>query len=75
VVQAATTGYSMFVDHDGHILDRIPIGKQAVIVRDIPLRTGRTVYSYLGDTVIAIALLLTLVGVTWRTRRRTTGGK
>ena len=74
VVQAATTGYSMFVDHDGHILDRIPIGKQAVIVRDIPLRTGRTVYSYLGDTVIAIALLLTLVGVTWRTRRRTVGG-
>ncbi|MFM2113394.1 MAG: apolipoprotein N-acyltransferase, partial [Actinomycetota bacterium] len=70
VVQAATTGYSMFVDHDGHILDRISIGKQAVIVRDIPLRTGRTIYSYLGDGSIATAMLLFLVGVSWRARRR-----
>ena len=74
VVQAATTGYSMFVDHDGHILDRISIGKQAVIVRDIPLRTGRTIYSYLGDGRITIAMLLLLVGTAWRVRRRAAVG-
>lgn len=74
VVQAATTGYSMFVDHDGHILDRISIGKQAVIVRDIPLRTGRTIYSYLGDSSITMAMLLSLLGIAWRIRRRAAGG-
>ena len=73
VVQAATTGYSMFVDHDGRIFDRIPIGTQGVIVRDIPLRTGRTIYSYLGDTFIAAALLLMLAVASWRVRHQTSG--
>ncbi|MDP4973749.1 MAG: hypothetical protein NWP78_03715, partial [Ilumatobacteraceae bacterium] len=31
VVQAATTGYSLIVDADGRVLQRIPIGQQAVI--------------------------------------------
>ena len=56
VVQAATTGYSLFVDPDGRVLQRIPVGKQAVVYQDIPLREGRTPYSYLGDMSIAVAL-------------------
>lgn len=70
VVQAATTGYSMFVDPSGHVLERIPIGLQAVIVRDVPLRSGRTIYSLLGDTIV-VAMLVLIIGrsVLWRFRR------
>lgn len=69
VVQAATTGFSVFVDPDGHVLQRIPIGKQAVIFQDIPLRTGRTPYSYLGDMSIAVGLL-GFVGIAARRLRK-----
>lgn len=70
VVQAATTGYSLVVDANGTILQRIPIGQSAVIIHDVPLRTGRTIYSHLGDWTM-YALLLGVVGVVgWRTRRR-----
>ena len=72
VVQAATTGYSVIVDPDGHVLQRIPIGKQAVIFQDLPLRTGRTAYSYLGDMSV-LAFLIALVAVVgWRARRNHT---
>ncbi|MGA0786241.1 MAG: apolipoprotein N-acyltransferase [Ilumatobacteraceae bacterium] len=71
VVQAATTGYSIFVDPDGHVLDRIPIGKQAVMIRDVPLRTGRTIYSYLGDNVVTAVIVAMMVAAVLRSRRRT----
>ncbi|MGA1637546.1 MAG: nitrilase-related carbon-nitrogen hydrolase, partial [Ilumatobacteraceae bacterium] len=71
VVQAATTGYSIFVDPDGHVLDRIPIGKQAVMIRDVPLRTGRTIYSYLGDNVVTAVIVVMMVTAVLRSRRRT----
>lgn len=70
VVQAATTGYSMFVDHDGHVLDIIPIGKQGAIIRDVPLRTGRTIYSHLGDDLVALALVVALLACAWRFRKK-----
>ena len=56
LVQAATTGYSLVIDPDGKILRSIPVGAQDVIVHEVALRTGRTPYSYLGDTTIAFAL-------------------
>lgn len=69
VVQAATTGYSMFVTPDGRVLERIPIGKQAVIVRDVPLRTGRTMYSVFGDVPAMLAIAGCVVVVVIRRRR------
>lgn len=69
VVQAATTGYSLFVDPDGRVLQQIPVGKQAVILQDVPLRTGRTPYSYLNDTYVVLALLA-LLALTTRWLRR-----
>lgn len=70
LVQAATTGYSIVVDSDGHVLQRIPIGKQAVIFHDVPLRTGRTPYSYLGDMPIVIFIVGLIIAIAVRTRRR-----
>ena len=70
LVQAATTGYSIVVDVDGHVLQRIPIGKQAVIIDDVPLRTGRTPYSRLGDAPIAIFAVALVIALAARTRRR-----
>jgi len=70
LVQAATTGFSLVVDPDGRVLKKLSIGEQAVIVHDVPLRDGRTPYSYLGDVTIAVALILLVVAITARSRRR-----
>ena len=70
LVQAATTGFSLVVDTDGRVLKKLSIGEQAVIVHDVPLRDGRTPYSYLGDVTIAVALILLVVAITARSRRR-----
>jgi apolipoprotein N-acyltransferase len=70
LVQAATTGFSLVVDPDGRVLKKLSIGEQAVIVHDVPLRNGRTPYSYLGDVTIAVALILLVVAIAARSRRR-----
>ena len=69
VVQAATTGYSLVVDHDGHVLQRIPIGKQAVIFHDVEIRIGRTVYSRTGDALVFGVIVLIIVAGVSRRRR------
>lgn len=69
VAQVATTGYSLIVDDDGRVRQRIPIGKQAVIFQDVPLRTGRTMYSHLGDAPIAALLFVVIGFLVWRGRR------
>jgi len=70
VVQAATTGYSLVVDANGRVLQRIPIGQQAVIFHDVPLRTGRTVYSFIGDRTVAASMLMLIIIGAWFARRR-----
>jgi len=56
LVQAATTGYSLVVDPNGKVLRSLAIGEQGIIVENLALRTGRTVYSYLGDVSVALGL-------------------
>lgn len=68
LVQAATTGYSVFIDHQGHILQRIPIGEQAVIFADVPLRRGRTIYSHLGTWPVVLVLFVLIAVLAWRAR-------
>lgn len=57
VVQAAPTGFSGFIDNDGVVVSRTRIGEGTVISADVPLRTGRTWYSRLGDAPVIIVLL------------------
>lgn len=72
VVQVAPTGFSAFVSPEGDVHQRTSVSEQAVIVRDVPLRTGSTIYTALGDRpfVAAVAGFLALgLGA----RRRSTG--
>jgi len=67
LVQVAPTGFSAFVGPDGSVHDRTGVGERAVIVRDVPLRTGRTVYSRTGD----LPWIAAMVGAAaWLSRRR-----
>jgi apolipoprotein N-acyltransferase len=68
LVQAATTGYTVFIDHKGHVLQRIPVGEQAVIFADVPLRTGRTLFSHTGTWPVVLALFV-VIGVLVRRAR------
>ena len=73
-MQAATTGYSLVVDPDGNILRSLSVGEQGVIVENVALRTGRTVYSYLGDVSVALGLsviVISLAAAARATSRRT----
>ncbi len=75
LVQAAPTGFSAVVDHDGHVLARTDLGRRQVLTRTVALRRGQTVYERLGDAPV---LVLAAVGVlgSWvlALRRRRGGG-
>jgi apolipoprotein N-acyltransferase len=60
-VQAATTGFSAVITPQGKITQRLGIGEARVIIADIPLNTGRTIYSHLGDGVFIILLITSLI--------------
>ena len=68
VAQAATTGFSVFIDPDGNVLEQIAIGKAAIVLREVPLREGRTWYSRLGDLPVIILMLAVLVFIGVRSR-------
>ena len=70
VVQAAPTGFSGFISAEGDIVSRTRIGEAAVVIADVPLRTGRTWYSRLGDAPVIIALLGAFALVSYRSRKR-----
>jgi len=66
VVQAAPTGFSAVIDHRGRVLARTDLAVRAVIVRDVALRTGRTVYERVGDLPLLVVSAL-LVATGWIT--------
>ena len=59
-LQAATTGFSAVISPQGELKRRLGIGDANTLIVDVPLYSGRTLYSRLGDAPIIIALLLTL---------------
>ena len=73
VVQAAPTGFSGFISDEGSVVSRTRIGEAALIIADVPLRTGRTWYSQLGDAPVIIALLGAFALVSYRSRSRRSG--
>jgi len=71
VVQVSPTGFSAFVSPSGEVFDRTGVSERRVIVREVPMREGRTIYSYIGDQSILIvtsATLLALLVLGWRRR-------
>ena len=73
VVQVSPTGFSAFVSPEGVVFDRTGVSERRVIVREIPLREGRTIYSYIGDQPILILATATLLSLLLLGRRRRDG--
>jgi apolipoprotein N-acyltransferase len=67
VVQISPTGFSAFIDSSGAVHDRTSISEQQVVERSIELRSGRTLYSRMGNAVYIWALLIAFA---WLARRR-----
>ena len=67
VVQISPTGFSAFIDSFGVVHDRTSISEQQVVERSVQLRSGRTLYSRMGNAVYIWALL---IGFAWLARRR-----
>jgi apolipoprotein N-acyltransferase len=77
VLQGAPTGFSAFVSPTGKVHQRTSISEQKVIVRDVPLRTGRTWYVRVGDApwIVAAAFAAAVaLGVPAISRRRRVAG-
>ncbi len=70
VVQAAPTGFSAFVSPDGDVHQRTMVGEGTVLIRTIDQRSGRTIYSRMGDAPIIISLLLLLAFTVYSCRFR-----
>ncbi|HEX9259917.1 MAG TPA: apolipoprotein N-acyltransferase [Acidimicrobiales bacterium] len=77
VVQVSPTGFSAYVTPGGKVLDRTSVSEQAVAVRDVELRDGRTVYVRVGERP-AITLAGAAVASGWwlvlAARRRLSAG-
>ena len=71
VVQAAPTGFSAFIDAEGHVLDRTAVSEQHVVIRAVPLRSGHTWYTSVGDWPFVILLALALAYAWWSAQRAT----
>jgi len=72
LVQVSPTGFSAFVSPSGQVFARTGVSEQHVIIREVQLRSGRTIYSFIGDMpiiLLMIASLLALLIVGRRTSR------
>jgi apolipoprotein N-acyltransferase len=70
LVQVSPTGFSAFVSPNGEVFDRTAVSEQRVVIRDVPQRTGSTLYSQLGDQPIIILLTALVASLLWVARRR-----
>ncbi|MGB7860088.1 MAG: apolipoprotein N-acyltransferase [Acidimicrobiia bacterium] len=67
VVHAAVTGKSAIISSSGEILGITGLGTMEVLTEQGGLPVGRTVFSYIGDSVLYLVAILGVV-VWWRTR-------
>lgn len=72
LVQVSPTGFSAFVSPTGAVHDRTSVSEQRVIMREIPLRSGRTLYSRLGDLPLIATIVAVLVALLISSRRTRT---
>jgi apolipoprotein N-acyltransferase len=49
MVRAANTGYSGVIDATGRLLDETPAREEALLIADVPLHAGITVYALIGN--------------------------
>jgi apolipoprotein N-acyltransferase len=71
LVEAAPTGFSSIIDNHGDVLTRTSLGTRQVLVADVAMRAGRTLYQRGGDLpVLLVAGALVVAGWLWATLRR-----
>lgn len=71
VVQVSPTGFSAFVSPQGEVFDRSSVSEVAVAVREVGLRTGRTLAVRLGEwPVVLLAAGLLAAGAALGRRRQ-----
>ena len=63
LVQVSPTGFSAFVSPSGQVFDRTGVSEQHVIIREVQLRSGRTIYSYIGDMLIILLMIASLLAL------------
>jgi apolipoprotein N-acyltransferase len=72
LVRAANTGISAIVDDRGRVVQASRYGEAAVLVADVPLLEGSTIYMSLGEAPIWGCVILAVASLIAPTRR--TGG-
>ncbi len=65
VVQVSPTGFSAFVSPQGKVFDRTGVSEQAVLEREIPMRSGHTLYASIGDGpwIAMLVLVISLCAI------------
>jgi len=71
LVQVSPTGFSAFISPSGQVFDRTGVSEQRVITREVQLRSGRTIYSYLGDMPFILIMIASLLALLITGRRTT----
>jgi apolipoprotein N-acyltransferase len=69
LLQAAPTGFSAYIDHRGHVRSHTDLGERAVLTVSLQRRTGKTIYTRVGDRPF-IVLALFMLGIAWWFTRR-----
>jgi apolipoprotein N-acyltransferase len=69
LARAANTGVTGFVDPYGRVLEKTEIFERAVLVGEVRMLDGRTIYGRIGDLVAYICAALTLVALLFVPRR------
>ena len=70
LVQVSPTGFSAFISPTGEVFDRTGVSEQRVLERTISLRSGRTLYSNLGDLPFIVAMVAVLGSLACIARKR-----
>ena len=71
LVRAANTGISAVVDPFGRIVKSLPLGTEGVLDSPLPRPISRTLYVQAGDSIVALMLAFTLIGIIRRRVRQT----
>jgi apolipoprotein N-acyltransferase len=70
LVQVSPTGFSAFISPTVEVFDRTGVSEQRVLERTINLRSGRTLYSNLGDLPFIVAMVAVLGSLACIARKR-----
>ncbi len=61
LVQAAPTGYSAIIDNQGRVLQLSSLSRRTVLIGNVSLRDGHTIYERFGDLPILVISIISLM--------------